>query len=380
MAANRIIVGPIDSPEFTFTGNSILSINPVMGVSVAAEELSIDSFEPEISYDDTDGRLRALDYATAVYFYRDSTQVAKFYLQQVRRTGRTRYVLECTSFIGLFDSETFYGGMYAGATFREVADQIITAQGLERYKLLSAFRTQSTGRQTDIYGVLISSDGYGSATYTTRLRCRFVYRDYSGYSGNSYILCGCARYGVQLKHYSTSSSYGKTHTVQLVYNGTTYNLSNSGDVRANDEIYVDCDPANGTATCRVTRGSTLVRSKTISLTPPVSADSLPMYIAGGGTNTSGAAVRHYYSADFMEYTLDNSGTLILDMKAKKTIDGGTVIVSNGVTGYSAEILCAEGPEDYLIFAAAGSDYDTICYDPMNAEILQCVSFDSPSWP
>ena len=132
--ANFIYIGSVEHPLFSFSGEEISDINMETEVDLVGEELSTDVMELEVFYDDDAGNLRALSWATPVYYYSESGLIGKFFLTKVSRTGREKYKLYTTSAAGILAYETFYGGMYSGVPFHTVAEQIIGTNGLMPYK------------------------------------------------------------------------------------------------------------------------------------------------------------------------------------------------------------------------------------------------------
>ena len=128
-----IIIGDPLSPSFTFSGDDILSTSGDLSVDMIGAELCTDVMEAEVSYNDADGMLRALPWATPVYFYRGEHLEGKLYSISVTRIGRTAYRIRTTSAAGILEYETFYGNMYTGETFQTVAEQIIGSNGLQPY-------------------------------------------------------------------------------------------------------------------------------------------------------------------------------------------------------------------------------------------------------
>ena len=128
-----IAIGDPASPSFSFGGDDILSTSGDFSVDMIGAEMCTDVMETEVSYDDADGRLRALPWATPVYFYRGETLEGKLYSVSVTRTGRTAYKISTTSAIGIMDHETFYGNMYTGETFKSVVEQVIGTNALQPF-------------------------------------------------------------------------------------------------------------------------------------------------------------------------------------------------------------------------------------------------------
>ena len=97
------------------------------------EELSADVAELTVKYNDADHSLRDLGWATPVYIYNGSDLIGKFYSTGVKRVGTDLYEITATSVIGLFDYDTYYGGMYSNSTFKKVAEDIFLTNGLTNF-------------------------------------------------------------------------------------------------------------------------------------------------------------------------------------------------------------------------------------------------------
>ena len=130
---NYIYIGSVSNPLFSFDDDQIMSITNEMAVSVIADELTADVFEAEIVFNDENGALRNLPYATKIYYYQDTDEVASFYFTSVKRIGKELYEIRATSFVGLFEDEPYYGGIFFGMSFENVVRRIVCTKGLEEY-------------------------------------------------------------------------------------------------------------------------------------------------------------------------------------------------------------------------------------------------------
>ena len=115
-----IVIGDPQSPSFTFEGDDIMSTTGDFSVDMIGAELCTDVMEAEVSYDDTDGTLRALPWATPVYYYRGEHMEGKLYSVSVTRTGKKAYRIRTTSAAGILEYDKFYGNMYTGEAFKSV--------------------------------------------------------------------------------------------------------------------------------------------------------------------------------------------------------------------------------------------------------------------
>lgn len=151
---NKVVIGDPQSPTAVILDDEILSISRESAVSLIGEELYIDTFTPVLDYDaesadgsievfkptDYDGimtadsmvlatramvNLRTLPYGTIVSYYIDDNLVGKYYLNHVERLGKTKYRLDCMSYIGMLDKQMHEGGIYTGQTFSTVLSEIL---------------------------------------------------------------------------------------------------------------------------------------------------------------------------------------------------------------------------------------------------------------
>ena len=128
-----IAIGDPQDPSFTFEGNDIMSTSGDFSVDMVGAELCTDVMEVIVAYDDTDETLRALPWATPVYFYRGEYLEGKLYLVSVTRTGKKAYRIRTTSAAGILEYDKFYGNIYTGETFKDVIEQIIGTNALQPY-------------------------------------------------------------------------------------------------------------------------------------------------------------------------------------------------------------------------------------------------------
>lgn len=147
---NQIYIGSIETPDYYFENDEILSITGEFEVAVAGKELSIDTLTVEVVYDvedpkiykptDYDGinssddyilrgksthDIREILYATPLWYYNRGELIGQFYVRNVERNSKRKYTLNCISSIGLLDKMKHYGGMYTGLAFKEVLKDIL---------------------------------------------------------------------------------------------------------------------------------------------------------------------------------------------------------------------------------------------------------------
>lgn len=115
-------------------------------------------------------------YATPIYWYKDDTLQAKFYVTGVERVAQNLVEFTCVSEVGLLESQ-HYGGLYTGANIKEVLSDIIG--GLFTYtvdeKISSLIVSGYLGidtRRNNLHqvmfalGIIIKYDQEGNAIFT----------------------------------------------------------------------------------------------------------------------------------------------------------------------------------------------------------------------
>lgn len=123
MVQNIISVG-----NHTFFGQDILELNTSRSSSLLLDEMISDVCEAVVISEE--GTLESLAYGTKVSIMRDFAVQDVFYLTQVTRIKTRQYKLSMTSFLGILESEMYYGGYYTGQTFQSLVESIIQTNGL----------------------------------------------------------------------------------------------------------------------------------------------------------------------------------------------------------------------------------------------------------
>ena len=145
---SEIRIGDLNAPQFTFIVSGEKVTSGYKQVDLIANELAIDTFDPEVSYvfivraefhgseDErfitADGdifcgyynsNLAALPYGTPVWYVRQN-ETMRFYAERVERKSKDMYALSCVSIIGLFDNQYHVGGVYTGQRTVDVIAEI----------------------------------------------------------------------------------------------------------------------------------------------------------------------------------------------------------------------------------------------------------------
>lgn len=380
--ANLIKIGDdISSPDFTFDDDVIMSINGHASVNVIAKELSADSFEATINFDDADGDLRALEYATCIFLYQDDALIELSYFTNVKRIGKYQYTIYGTSFIGLLDKEPSYGGFFTGAAFKNAVMQMICADGVEKYMQYSGFtQRKTTASGSYQYGVFLSEDGFGEATYTSKIEVKFKCTYYT--SSYGHVICGSALttsnsasrgtyYGI-----ATMPSSGK-YDVNLYYNGRS-GVKLLDDVMEGDIVTISVDPTNGEATASCDHEGTIT-TNTVAITAGSDSILTRLYTGGFGKgflnsdDARGSSPCRFYYYYYRVY--DKNDNLLLDVVPLFNLSDNRVYLKNSVTGYVAHAECAVVDETDIINDESAVEPDAITISALQQSILGNIDYD-----
>jgi hypothetical protein len=154
----QIYIGSLDNPSFYFEDEDIFEAPSTQSLSLIGQELSVDTFSPIVAdrkgseknvllfrssdgkvIECSDGELFAVDVeesshpselvilpsGTPVWYFQNRELVGKFYLENVTRTGKTKYQLNCVSLIGRLDKMQHSGGLYFNTTVGDVIKNIL---------------------------------------------------------------------------------------------------------------------------------------------------------------------------------------------------------------------------------------------------------------
>lgn len=148
---NRIVIGnDQDNPIFVFQNDAIISVDSDTSVSLIGEELYINQFSAVVDYyvwtpyvfkptdyggfESSDGLIfcskqnydiRLLPYGTKIVYYAGDVIAGVFYVKNVERLQRQHYKINAISAIGLMDKQYHSGGVYLGAYFQDVVEEIL---------------------------------------------------------------------------------------------------------------------------------------------------------------------------------------------------------------------------------------------------------------
>lgn len=156
-AKNRLVFGDLASPIITVEGDCIRSVTGILSSDILAQELANDTIEAvldsvgwftELSPADEEESLTTLDgdpltladnaaavymglpADTSVWWYHGDRCLGQFYLQEIRRTGKTQFTLTAQSIVGLLDAYPFYGTVLDGYNLRATIYRILETDGM----------------------------------------------------------------------------------------------------------------------------------------------------------------------------------------------------------------------------------------------------------
>ena len=156
---NRIIIGDQQSPVLTLDNECIRSVSGVLTCNLVGEELPDDTIEAVLDAGGSLTNIVPLDYADGlesndgellvvaddiastymqlphgvpVWYFNGEHCVGEFYLQEIKRTGRTQFTLKAQSIIGVMDTHTYYGRMCNGEPLKEIMERILLTNGMRK--------------------------------------------------------------------------------------------------------------------------------------------------------------------------------------------------------------------------------------------------------
>ncbi len=156
-AKNRLVLGDLASPIITVEGDCIRSVTGILSSDILAQELANDTIEAvldsvgwftELSPADDEESLTTVDgdpltladnaaavymglpVDTPVWWYHGDRCIGEFYLQSIRRTGKTQFTLTAQSIVGLMDDFPFYGAVFNGEALTAVLTKIFLTDGM----------------------------------------------------------------------------------------------------------------------------------------------------------------------------------------------------------------------------------------------------------
>lgn len=345
MANEKIYIGSVDSPTLVFNTNSIESIIFNNSVDLIGDEMSSDTLEVSVFFNDSDGVLAAQTYGTSIFYFTNNVLVGEYYISQIDRRGVNRYLIRATSLVGLIEKEDFYGGMYNGAAFSDVVEDILFTDNvaLTKYKLYTPALASGS---SPYYGTQVAFKNVSTAAFNYKIHLDFtflgsgssVYYLAGTYNSNYYITCN-------VRDYNGYKVCGIGFTYRYSYN---WWISNTEPICGiGTRFVIDVDPLSTSKTIHIdvyrvdpedpTIQEHLEKTQSLyEITTP--GTYLPNFnFAYGGTNTSGAPRPIYTNLQWNSYQVyDENGDLFLDAKFATNNDESEKYVINTVTGYVAQ--------------------------------------------
>lgn len=369
----KVYIGSVDAPTITFNQRNIENIVCNNSVDLIGDELSSDTLEVGVFFDDADEVLRSVAYGTPVFYYSNDYLVGKYYVSEIQRKGLERYLIRATSLIGLIAKEDFYGGFYSGDTFQKVLEDILFTNGvsLTKYKLYTPIG-KTTGNYYTSTKVWFGESS--SAGFKYRAHLEFIYRgDFRTLSagGTNTTILGRSNYYAQVTS-SLSDGGNPVCAVSVYYGSSGHSLGYwSGSpgykiIGVGSKFVIDVDPIAGTGYigCDYINPDTLEAGHletTWTFTASTSTNTVYMTCAFGGTGTSGAAST-YQSAKLqweVYRVWDETGTLIIDAMFGTNEDGSICYVANAATGY---VVSTSYYEPYGSLIGTVSDFTRVQRD------------------
>ena len=324
MVETKILVGSLGAPTFEFDNTSIESIVCENAVSLTGGEMTADVLETSVFFNDENGALRNIQYATSIWYLQNGQVVGQYYCKSVKRTAINRYLIQATSLIGLLENEVFYGGMYQNATFSEVLSDILYCDGVSpKYKVYNA--RPKTGKSGE--GDAARIPNVSSSQWKYRMHVEFVLVDpkmdtpSSGITYKDTFVAGStiSDYNIVLRSYKRSN--GKNYwVVTLNYNGSTLTIGDGDEAFTlgnGSRIVADIDPIGKAMTCEAnykrgdSAGVTGVIKKSEAITPPTNMSRLSICCLFGPVRENGIPVEYnvvitWETCDFY----DETGTMV----------------------------------------------------------------------
>ena len=335
----KIYIGSVDAPTLSFNQNSIEDIICNNAVDLIGDELSSDTLEVSVFFDDVDGMLRNTAYGTTIFYYSNDALVGKYYVSEIQRKGLKRYLIRATSLIGLIAKEDFYGGFYSGDNFSDVVNDVLLTNGLNltKYYLYEPLSIRyGSGGNTNPRGVKVANYTATTEYIKYRIYLEFDIVDCYYYSSAGGSLAGTGRYLVEI-----SSPDSASFSVKLFYDDIFYptlTLSSS-KIGLGSKIIVDVNPLAGTAymSANYVNPSDPTDTGFIEVSTQISVPQNPgtgvMNYAYGRSSTS----TYYYQLNWKAFKIWNeSGKPIIDAIFATTVDGVTKYVINKCNEYIAE--------------------------------------------
>lgn len=347
----------IESPIFTFDGNSIISVNINSAVDLLQSEMRVDTAEVVVYYDDEDETLRTLAWETPVWIYSGNDLIGKFYSTSVKRISRKQYEINTISYVGFLDDETFYGGVYDAVSLPTVIEQIVKTDGLSVFNSLASLKINRPNSDGEIRGE--SGDTWfdrDSKTGDMRNGMYYKFR-FNGFHNEDLVtstttwyapLCGFTckpaastdvknkQYGVYGLFTRSSTSSPFPDTTELFFRYMQQEIS-IGTPSIGDVIEIECVPTESKVT---------INGVEHSITPRTGQEFTTLDVIGGGrfyhSTSTVADYDHHVNLEVLDYEIRDysTGNIIIDFLPLLNTKTNEVYYRNGVYGGQFRIPCA----------------------------------------
>ena len=138
----RFVIGPENSPIYTFVGNQIEPTTKVeLAVSLPGDELSYDTITFKIHYGWNPGL--SIPYGTQITYYAGDREIGKFFKKEMKHKGDI-YTITAMSAIGLLDRQYHKGGIYNDVPLSDVINEVIRGSLVPDGYIQSRSITQSS--------------------------------------------------------------------------------------------------------------------------------------------------------------------------------------------------------------------------------------------
>lgn len=360
----KVYIGSVDTPTLSFNQNSIEDIVCNNSVDLIGDELSSDTLEVSVFFDDVDEVLRNTAYGTTIFYYSNDALVGKYYIDKVERKGIKRYLIRATSLIGLIEKENFYGEFCTEKAFKDVVDDILFTSGvsLTKYKLYTPI-----GKTTGLYytSTKVWFGEPSSAGWKNHIHLEFIYRgDYRVSSGGGYssTVLGNTSINYYVQTVSRNSNGGNlTCAIAVQYGNGYYTLGYwSTDPGYNimgigSRFIIDFNPVAGTGhiECDYINPDTsetghVERNWNISALSNTS--TIYMTCAFGRSSSTGGATLSAKLQWQVYRVYDENDSPLIDAMFATNESGSISYVVNAATGY---VVSTTDFEPY------GSSYGTV---------------------
>lgn len=341
MINEKIYIGSVDAPTLSFNQNNIEDIICNNSVNLIGDELSSDTLEVSVFFDDVDEILRNTAYGTTIFYYSNDNLVGKYYVSEIERRGLKKYLIRATSLIGLITKEDFYGGFYSGQNFSDIVNDVLLTNGLilDKYLLYEPLSSQGGSSGTGSpRGVTVLFNEATTEYFKYRIYLDFVIvASYSTSYTND--IAGTGQYFVNI------NPVGNAFDIRLFYNDIFYPIlyfTDPSKIGVGSRIVVDIDPLAGTAYISAnyvnpndpTDIGFIEVSRQISV-PSQTTNAYAMNRAYGANSGPSTSVYYYLQLLWNSFKIwDETGTLIINPIFATSVDGTSKYVINKCNNYA----------------------------------------------